>query len=222
VQEAGRQQLTEATPEATALIHDLNNTLGTVVGFSDLLVEKPDLLDDRETTLRYLEAIRTAGREASQVLNRLQAEWFPGDAPTTFGNPISIVAAELLPNQVVAWRELSILVIDDDERVRSVMADCLIGEGHRVDVAESGDQGLAKLRMRHFDLVITDRAMPGIDGHQVASEVRRLAPDTAVIMLTGFGETIKSTDQKPAGVDLVVSKPLTLNELRQALATVRR
>jgi two-component system, cell cycle response regulator CpdR len=219
----------ELAPGITELIHDLNNTLSRVVGFSELMLEKPDLLDDRKTSLRYLGAIRTAGREASQMLTRLQAEWWPAITPATSGDPVPGFAAESVQDGpmdrvagAAAWRGLSILLIDDDERVRSVVADCLTGDGHEVEVAEGGEPGLAMLKTRRFDLVITDRAMPGMDGHLVASEVKRLAPGTAVIMLTGFGEAIKSAARKPAGVDLVVSKPLTLSDLRQALAAVQR
>ena len=64
--------------------------------------------------------------------------------------------------------------------------------------------------------------MSGMAGHRVASEVKRLAPRTAVMMLTGFGEAMKSETGQPADVDLVVSKPLTLSDLRQALVTVLR
>jgi two-component system, cell cycle response regulator CpdR len=222
----------EAAPramKATALIHDLNNRLSTVVGFSELLLDKPSLLDDRTTTLRYLAAIKFAGREAAQMLTLLQTEGWPAGATfpaswVTLGATVAIVGDEPPTRDatVAARSAMTILLIDDDERVRSVIADCLTGDGHQVETAEGGAQGLALLNTRRFDLVITDRAMPGMDGHLVASEVKRLAPRTAVIMLTGFGEAMRSADPKPADVDLLVSKPLTLSDLRQALATVQR
>ena len=200
-------------PAQAKLVHDLNNALSTVVGFSELMLDKPDLMDDRETALRYLEAIRIAGRDASQMVTGLQSGWWPATKPATFDDPVQAA---------VAGRELTILLIDDDERIRSVIADCLTGDGHQVELASGGDAGLAILKTHRFDLVITDRAMPGMDGHRVASEVKRLAPRTAVMMLTGFGEAMKSETGQPADVDLVVSKPLTLSDLRQALVTVLR
>ena len=216
-------------PAVNALIHDINNTLSTVVGFSELILDKPDLLADRETTLRYLSAIKVAGREAAQMLIRLQTELWPCSTIAAGGWPASrefagVAGAEAPKGapRAAAGGELSILLIDDDERVRSVIADCLTGDGHQVEVAAGGEAGLAMLTTHRFDLVITDRAMPGMDGHLVASAVKRLAPGTAVMMLTGFGEAMKSEVGKAADVDLLVSKPLTLSDLRQALVTVQR
>jgi two-component system cell cycle response regulator CpdR len=214
-----REDATSA-PAVNALIHDINNTLSTVVGFSELILDKPGLLNDRETTLRYLGAIKVAGREAAQMLIQLQTELWPANP----ANPI-VPAAWPAPNLVTGGgvsRELTILLIDDDERVRSVIADCLTGDGHQVEVAAGGEAGLAMLMTHRSDIVITDRAMPGMDGHLVASAVKRLAPGTAVMMLTGFGEAMKAEAGPPADVDLLVSKPLTLSDLRQALVAVLR
>jgi two-component system cell cycle response regulator CpdR len=208
---------TTSAPAVNALIHDINNTLSTVVGFSELILDKPGLLSDRETTLRYLGAIKVAGREAAQMLIRLQTELWPANPIVPVGWP----APNLVTGGGVS-RELTILLIDDDERVRSVIADCLTGDGHLVEVAAGGEAGLAMLMTHRFDIVITDRAMPGMDGHLVASAVKRLAPGTAVMMLTGFGEAMKAEAGPPADVDLLVSKPLTLSDLRQALVAVLR
>ena len=216
-------------PAVKALIHDINNSLSTVVGFSELILDKPDLLDDRDTALRYLGAIKVAGREAAQTLIRLQTELWPGRTIAAGGWPAprefaGVAGTETQKGEAraAAGGELSILLIDDDERVRSVIADCLTGDGHQVEVAADGEAGLALLMTHPFHLFITDRAMPGMDGHQVASAVKRLAPGTAVMMLTGFGEAMKSEVGKAADVDLLVSKPLTLSDLRQALVTVQR
>jgi CheY-like chemotaxis protein len=197
------------------LVHDLNNTLSTVVGFSELVIDKPHLLDDRATTLRYMDSIRLAGREATRIVLQLQQLWWPAATPEFDTNR----SVAFVDSGEVAGPSLAILMIDDDEGVRSAIAECLIADGHRVAVAASGEAGLATLRDNVFDLVITDRAMPDMSGDLVAAEVKRLAPATAVIMLTGFGELIKSATEHPADVDLVVSKPLTLSDLRRAIAT---
>ncbi len=88
---------------------------------------------------------------------------------------------------------------------------------HQVVAAEDGSHGLAVFSAEAFDLVITDRAMPGMSGDQVAAAVKERAPDVPVIMLTGFGALMET---RPEGVDAVVAKPVTLDELRAAIATV--
>ncbi len=68
-----------------------------------------------------------------------------------------------------------------------------------------------------FDVVISDRGMPDMNGDQLAATIRKNAP---FIMLAGFGEMMEASDERPAGVDLIVGKPVTLRALREALAKV--
>jgi CheY-like chemotaxis protein len=67
-------------------------------------------------------------------------------------------------------------------------------------------------------VVITDLGMPHVDGRTVASAVHAAAPDTAIIMLTGWGQRLVAAGEIPPGVTSVLSKPPKLAELRQLLA----
>jgi len=67
---------------------------------------------------------------------------------------------------------------------------------------------------------VTDRAMPEMGGDQLAATIERSAPDTSVIMLTGFGDLMGAKAEQPPGVDAVVSKPVTLDALTQAIRKV--
>jgi DNA-binding NtrC family response regulator len=96
----------------------------------------------------------------------------------------------------------------------------LQADDHRVRVAASGKQAIEKFREERSDLVITDRAMPDISGDEVARAVKDMSPDTPVILLTGFGEIMKDAGEMPEGVDSVMSKPLTLQDLRNVMGRV--
>jgi DNA-binding response OmpR family regulator len=89
-----------------------------------------------------------------------------------------------------------------------------------VETAPDGRAGLEKLRDGIFDLVVTDRALPGLSGDHLAGAVKELAPDVPVIMVTGFGELMSYDGERPEGVDLIISKPVTLTTLRYAIAQV--
>ena len=65
--------------------------------------------------------------------------------------------------------------------------------------------------------MVVDRAMPDMNGDQVATAIRSVDPKVPVIMLTGFGGMMKDANEKPAAVDLVVGKPVTIGDLREAL-----
>ncbi|RMF87012.1 MAG: GAF domain-containing protein, partial [Nitrospinota bacterium] len=115
---------------------------------------------------------------------------------------------------------LHVLVVEDEPEVREVIEAYLAADGHTVETAADGEEGLEKFRQGRFDLVVTDRAMPVLSGDELAAAVKQMAPEVPVIMLTGFGAMMQAAGEQPAGVDHVVSKPVTLNEWREALARV--
>jgi PAS domain S-box-containing protein len=115
-------------------------------------------------------------------------------------------------------RPLRILVIDDEAAVRDVIAEYLRADGHRADLADGGASGLGWINAGAYDLIITDRAMPDMSGEHLALEAKRIAPQTPVLMLTGFGEFMNAAGERPAGVDAVASKPITIRALREVVA----
>ncbi|MEI6972070.1 MAG: PAS domain S-box protein [bacterium] len=115
---------------------------------------------------------------------------------------------------------LRVLFVDDEESARLLVERYLVSDGHSVEMAADGLTGLAKFEGSRFDLVILDRAMPGMNGDYLAAAVKALSPDVPVIMLTGFGDMMNSMEEKPAGVDRVLSKPITRDALRTAMAAV--
>jgi PAS domain S-box-containing protein len=117
-------------------------------------------------------------------------------------------------------RPLHILVVDDDPIVRMSVVAQLNTQAHTVEIASNGREGLDRFEAGRFDLVVTDRAMPEMGGDQLAATIERSAPDTPVIMLTGFGDLMVARGEHPTGVDAVVSKPVTLDALTQAIQKV--
>jgi CheY-like chemotaxis protein len=115
-----------------------------------------------------------------------------------------------------------VLLVEDESTLRRLTAEALRGAGHSVVAVGSGEEALRRFGAERFQVVITDRAMPGLSGDDVAEGVKRLGPDTPVIMLTGFGELMRSTGEVPVGVDLVLSKPIEFEDLRRAVERLAR
>ena len=352
---------------ASGVAHDLNNALAPVVGFTELLLATPEMLDDKETLKRYLELIYAGGQDAARVVYRLrefyrqrgEAEPFgPVDlnevvrqaialaepkwrsealaagkmltvladlvpVPPVAGNDADLreVLVNLLFNAVDAMKQdgtitvrtrragqfcvlevqdegtgmteevrqrclepffttkgekgtglglamvygvvqrhsgtidvrstmgegttftlqlpvstavaqpqaapaapqrapLRVLVVEDDPMVREVTAAYLHADGHSVALAANGDEALRQLGDGTFDLVVTDRAMPGMSGDQLARAVKERSPGLPVILLSGFGDLMRAAGETPAGVDAVLGKPITGSRLRQAVASV--
>ena len=116
-------------------------------------------------------------------------------------------------------RPASILVIDDDGRVREALADILTSVGHRVEQARSAREGLAKLESNQFNLVFTDLAMPEMDGWSVASEIRRRWPSVKIVLTSGFALTPEIITENERIVDRVIFKPVCMEDIN---ATVRQ
>jgi signal transduction histidine kinase len=126
------------------------------------------------------------------------------------------------PEAGVMERPLHILVVEDEPLVREVIEVYLREDHHIVQTASNGREGLEKYKAGTFDLVLTDRAMPEFNGDVLAAEIKKVNPHQPVILLTGFGDLMRGAGEKPEGVDLVVSKPFTLNSLREAMNRVVR
>ena len=71
-----------------------------------------------------------------------------------------------------------------------------------------------------FDLVITDFAMPGMKGDELAAAIKARSPRQPVVMITAYAEMLQSSGKKLPGVDFLVSKPFLLEHLREAISTV--
>jgi signal transduction histidine kinase len=116
---------------------------------------------------------------------------------------------------------LRILVVEDEPLVREVLGVYLQEDAHDVVLAVNGRVGLEKFKSDGpFDLVMTDRAMPEMNGDQLAAEIKKLNPQQPIVLLTGFGDLMTGAGEQPPGVDLVVSKPFTLATLRSAMSKV--
>jgi signal transduction histidine kinase len=117
-------------------------------------------------------------------------------------------------------RPLHILVVDDHPAICEIVSAYLAEDRHVVETATNGREAMEKFRAGQFDLVITDRAMPEMNGDELADSIKRLSPGEPIIMLTGFADLINETGQRAESVDLVLSKPARLSDLREAILEV--
>ena len=116
----------------------------------------------------------------------------------------------------------SVLVIEDDVRIRRIVAMSLSAEGLDVQEAGTGEEGLDKLRERPVDVILLDLMLPGMDGFEVCRQIRRMS-DTPVIMVTARSDSSDVVDGLEAGADDYVTKPFVARELSARIrALVRR
>jgi PAS domain S-box-containing protein len=113
---------------------------------------------------------------------------------------------------------LHVLVVEDDPLVRGIEAEYMVSDGHTVETAADGCEGLSKFHAGRFDLVLVDRAMPEINGDQLTEAIKEMDPDMPVILVTGFPD-ILGEDHKRRQANLILSKPFSHDSLRAAVGT---
>lgn len=111
-----------------------------------------------------------------------------------------------------------ILCVDDDQRVLLSLAGMLRQMGHEVATIGSGAEAIEHLQSASYDVLITDLGMPGVDGHEVARNAKRIAPHMRVLLLTGWADRLRVEGDIPEGVDQLLGKPITKAQLQEAVA----
>jgi signal transduction histidine kinase/ActR/RegA family two-component response regulator/PAS domain-containing protein len=110
-----------------------------------------------------------------------------------------------------------VLVVDDEEPVLSVISELLTDLGQQVTTAVGGREGLEQLERTDPQIVFSDLGMPEVNGWDLAAAVRARGSETVMVLVTGWGSQIESGTAQARGVDLVLSKPFSLEDVERAL-----
>jgi len=108
---------------------------------------------------------------------------------------------------------ISILIVDDEQMMRSLLEKILSREGYKIDTAEDGIAALEFLKNNRVDIVISDMKMPRMDGFELLSIVKKEYPDVGVIIMTAYGDTYTVKDALLLGADEYVTKPFKSYEI---------
>jgi CheY-like chemotaxis protein len=112
------------------------------------------------------------------------------------------------------------LVVDDEPMVRQAIERMLKHMGHNVRSVDQGESALALLLERKFDIVMTDFSMPGMQGDELVSRIRKMLPHQPIIVATAFGDQYKIFGKPSGKEDALLLKPFSLQELRDAIEHV--
>jgi PAS domain S-box-containing protein len=117
---------------------------------------------------------------------------------------------------------LRILVVDDEPSVRETLAEMLKAVDHHVELAESGQEGVRKMRNGSFDFVFTDLAMPEMDGWETARAIRKEWPDVRIVLVTGYGPTTMPPVGEEDLVDGIIGKPFDFEQVGSTIASLSK
>jgi signal transduction histidine kinase/ActR/RegA family two-component response regulator len=141
-------------------------------------------------------------------------------------HPITVPTPAVPKSSAPIGASLRVLCIDDEPLLRELLREILEFHNHRVEVADGGQAGLdlfnkEKAEGRPFDVVVTDLGMPGVNGNQVAADVKRIAPETAVILVTGWGSMLDKQTEESIKADALLSKPPKMQQLVETIARLK-
>jgi len=119
-------------------------------------------------------------------------------------------------------KRIRILVVEDEEAIRSGLVDVLVFHGYDVDSAATGPEGLDKALTGRFGLILLDIMLPGMDGYEICDRVRARDRDQPIIMLTAKTSDEEIVQGLQLGADDYVPKPFSIQQLVLRIEAVLR
>ena len=112
-------------------------------------------------------------------------------------------------------QDFSILVVEDLEAVRELICLILEEDGYHVESAINGKEGLELFSRKHFDMVVTDLLMPVMSGSDMGEKMKRINKNIPIVLLTAWMMEYTESELQSKGIDYVVKKPFSEDQLRQ-------
>jgi len=125
-------------------------------------------------------------------------------------------------NQNTNQRKARILVVEDENAIRTGLIDLLVFHGYEVDAAENGSSGLQKALSGKYDLILLDIMLPGVDGYEICNRIRESDKEQAIIMLTAKADDEDIIRGLQLGADDYVAKPFSVTQLVLRIQAVLR
>jgi YesN/AraC family two-component response regulator len=108
--------------------------------------------------------------------------------------------------------EKSILIVDDEEVMREFL--CEVLEDFAVDKASDGKEAISKLKIKEYDLIITDMKMPGVSGEEVVRYAKSNYPNAKIIVISGYSSLFSVSSTMGFGISAFLAKPFSIKQIR--------
>ncbi|WP_366923677.1 response regulator [Metallumcola ferriviriculae] len=113
-----------------------------------------------------------------------------------------------------------ILVIDDQDGVRKLLAEVLRSDDREIHLLNNGEEGMEFIRSTTPELILLDMKMPGMSGLEVTRELKKAGFEGAIIFMTAYGELEIITEAKSLGITAYINKPFDVNEIRNLVTGI--
>jgi DNA-binding NtrC family response regulator len=120
-------------------------------------------------------------------------------------------------SKVVMQNTRKILIVDDDDFMRETLTDILSEMGYEAELAGSGEEALAKINEKYYDIALIDLKMQGLNGCQTFQEIKTISPDTKAIIMTAYSQEALIKDCLREGAFGVLYKPLDMDKVYEQI-----
>jgi CheY-like chemotaxis protein len=134
--------------------------------------------------------------------------------------PEPVVSAPAADEAPARTEPVSVLVVEDEEVVRSLVVQVLEGAGYRALIAHDGENALALARQNHVDLLLTDLTMPRLGGRELAEQLRESHPELKIVYMSGYADDGILSDGVLPPETAFLSKPFTFAELAEKVRSL--
>ena len=115
-------------------------------------------------------------------------------------------------------KKMKILLIDDDEWIRDSMSLFFEGEGCQLTTLETAEEGIKELKIHHYDIIIADYKLPGMDGLTFLERIHKFYPDALRILISAYGNEEVRNKAKSLGVQDFIEKPFSAKTIEESLS----
>ena len=122
----------------------------------------------------------------------------------------------------VALKELSVILVEDEAKIRDLLASVMEKVFKKVITAQNGEEGLKKFKKFNPNIVITDILMPIRDGLEMSKDIRAISPETPIVVLSAFNDKDKLMQAIEIGINKYLLKPIDMDELIYAIETLAK
>lgn len=225
---------------AKAISHHINNALSIVLTNSQLATSRiadlpPEINADIQEHLQDIATTADNGggviRQFQKFLNSLDREYPEMDNSTQEDQIVSSlqipakseqrvfrVSAE--ENKPALVGQVSVLIVDDEEKIRHALSYALTLSGHHVITASDGREALAQFQSKSYDIAFVDLKMPGISGWEVARAIKQIDSNAMVVLMTGWGIQKDDNRLRENHVDAMITKPFELSQINNLVTAV--
>lgn len=226
---------------AKILAHKLNNALSIILANSQLASYQIQNLPENAKLKKILNDIELSADNSGILIHQFQ-DYINAIEQKLPQSEIEIYASKIMGDQQSeniiklftannekikstrnippSIRQASILIVDDEDKIRYAMSYALTLGGHSITTASNGQEALKLIRNKDYNIAFIDLILPDIDGWEIVNIIRQISPKTMIVLMTGWNIRLDDKRLKEANLDTVLTKPFQLSDVTDLVESV--